>query len=634
MLTLLAAVSGSAPLCIAVGLPKATEKELLQTLKSGSPEEKAIACKQLAIYGSKEAVPELAKLLPDEQLSSWARIALEAIPDPAADGALVEAAKTLKGRLLVGALNSIGVRRSPGAIEVLADRLSDSDDAVASASAVALGRIGGDEAISALHQAYNGASPAVRSAIAEGGILIAERYLADKKYDQAVAIYDLIRSADVPQQRMLEATRGAIIARGAQGVPLLVEQLKSSDNKRFALGLMVSRQLSGQEVAEALSARLADAKPERAALILAAIGDREDSKLPAAVLTAAEKGDQRIRLAAIEVLGRKGDESTVPTLLEIAASDEAELSQAAKAALVRLAGQKVNAELAQRLHDAKGKPQLVLIELVGQRRIDAVADLVAALRSSDEATRNAALVALGATAGPKDLTILITAATSAQSAADIDRAERALQAAAIRMPDREATAATLAAAIPKAPKPVKASLVRILGAMGGPKALGAIAVAVKSGDVELQDVGTQVLGEWMTPDAAPVLLEIAKSSAPEKYRVRSLRGYFRIARQQKLPDAERLALVREGLAVAQRDEERELALDALKRCPSAESIKLASAMMDEAGIRERAVETAIFIGEKIKDKHPAAAKSAAEKVLKVAPDGKLAERAKALTNSK
>src|SRR3954451_20250541 len=79
----------------AEGLSIPTEKQLIETLRSGKPEDKAIACKQLAIRGSKEAVPELAKLLPDEQLSSWSRIALEAITDPAADAALVDAAKGL-----------------------------------------------------------------------------------------------------------------------------------------------------------------------------------------------------------------------------------------------------------------------------------------------------------------------------------------------------------------------------------------------------------------------------------------------------------------------------------------------------------------------------------------------------------
>ena len=49
--------------------------------------DKAITCKNLAIYGDQEAVPSLAPLLADRS-RSWARIALEAIPGPAADEAL------------------------------------------------------------------------------------------------------------------------------------------------------------------------------------------------------------------------------------------------------------------------------------------------------------------------------------------------------------------------------------------------------------------------------------------------------------------------------------------------------------------------------------------------------------------
>jgi HEAT repeat protein len=609
-----------------------TEKELIEQLRSGAPEQKAIACKQLAIHGTKAAVPELAKLLSDEQLSSWSRIALEAIPDPAADAALVETAKTLNGKLLVGVINSIGVRRSEGAFDVLSDRLNGSDEEVASASAVALGNIGGDRAVHALHQAYGDASPAVRAAIAEGGILCAERLLAEGNNDRAAAIYELVRQADVPRQKILEATRGAIIARGVDGLPLLVEQLKSADRKRFAMALTTARQLPGREVSDALSAELATAKPERAALIVIALGDRGETKLPPAVLQAAKSGDKQVRQAALQVVGRLGDASAVPVLLETAADDDEGLSLAAKAALGGLPGEEVNAELARRLPEAKGKLLAVLIELAGERRMNVAPELVKVLRNGDESMRNAALVALGATASPKEVAVLISEVANAKNAADAELAERALQTACIRMPDREATAAALATALPNVSTATKARLLRILGAMGGPKALATISAAVKSGNSELQDAGTRALGAWMTVDAAPVLLEITKSSAPDKYRVRALRGYLRLARQLKMSDAERLQMCRQALAVAERDEERELVLDALKRCPSAESVELASSMLDDATIRDRAVEVAIFLGEKLKDKDPAAAKSAGENALKAAPEGKFADRARALTN--
>jgi hypothetical protein len=66
--------------------PLPSEPDLLAVLRSDAPEaDKAITCKRLAIKGSPAAVAELAKLLNNERLASWARIALEAIPGPSPD---------------------------------------------------------------------------------------------------------------------------------------------------------------------------------------------------------------------------------------------------------------------------------------------------------------------------------------------------------------------------------------------------------------------------------------------------------------------------------------------------------------------------------------------------------------------
>jgi HEAT repeat protein len=607
-----------------------SEAQLIEALRSGASAEKATACQELAVYGSKAAVPELAKLLADEQLASWSRIALEAIPDPAADAALIEAAKSLNGRLLVGTINSIGVRRSAGADEQLAARIKDADAEVASAAAVALGRIGSDAAINALRESLKSAPAPVRSAVAEGCVLCAERLMAAGKRNEAAELYDDVRRAEVPQQRKIEATRGVILAQGPQGIPLLIEQLNSPNKAFFQIGLSTARELPGSEVAEALAAQLASTPPERAALIATAIGDRAGVALPRAVVQAARGGEVPVRLAAIAVIGKLGDHSSVPALLEIAADSNAELSDAAKSALAQLRGDQVNQELDRRLANADGKSLTVLIELAGQRRIaDAADDLVKAVRHRDESIRRAAILALGETAGPKDLSVLIAQVVAAKSEADAETSGRALQAASIRMPDREATAVQLAAAMSQAESATKLRLLRILGAMGGPGALSAIAQATESDDAELQNIGTRLLGEWMTADAAPHLYKIASSD--HAYKTRALRGYLRIARQLDIPDAQRLDMCRKALAIAERADERSLALEAMKRCPSAESIQLATSLVDDAELRQRAVETAISIGEKIKDTDPEAAASAGQKALDARPPRELAERARALT---
>jgi|FLYL01.1.fsa_nt_gi HEAT repeat protein len=106
-----------------------------------SPYAKAKACQRLAVSGDKAAVPALAALLADSQLSHYARYALEPMPDPAADEALRSALGKVKGRLLVGVINSLGQRKDARSVEALGKLLNDPDREVAEAASAALARI-------------------------------------------------------------------------------------------------------------------------------------------------------------------------------------------------------------------------------------------------------------------------------------------------------------------------------------------------------------------------------------------------------------------------------------------------------------------------------------------------------------
>jgi HEAT repeat protein len=581
----------------------AKEKELIEKLRSDSPAaEKAIACKQLAVYGSQQAVPELARLLTDERLASWSRIALEAIPGPEADEALRKAMDSLKGKLLIGTINSIGVRRDHGAVDPMTVQLQDPDADVASAAAVALGRIGNAAATKTLRGSLAGAPAKVRTAVAEGCILCAERLMTEGKTNEAVEIYDEVRRADVPKQKILEATRGAILARKSDGIPLLIEQLRSADKGLFQIGLRTARELPGREVADALAAELARTTPDRAALLLAAFADRNDSIVPPAVLEVAKSGPKQVRIAAIGVVGRLGDASSLSTLLEIATETDAELAQTAKTALAGLPGEKINAEVVARLPKAEGKTLSVLIELVGQRRIDATPVLVKAVDHPDAAIRSAALTALGATVGAKQLSVLVSQAVSPKNPDDAQVAQKALRAACIRMPDREACAAELAAAMPRASVSTRSILLEILGEMGGAKALATIGAAVKGSDPELQDTGSRVLGEWMTVDAAPVLLDLAKTAPSDRYQVRALRGYIRLARQFSMPDQHRAEMCQNALDASSRAAEQQLVLTVLERYPSPDALKVAIKARQVPALKEDATRVTLVIIQKLGDK--------------------------------
>lgn len=580
---------------------KQKEAQLIETLRAGAKPEQALACKELAIYGSAACVPALAPLLADEQLASWARISLEAIPDKAAGEALVDAAGQLDGLLLVGVINSIGERGDETAAPTLAERLKNQDAEVAAAAAVALGKIGTADAMQTLRQALALAPENVRPAVAEGCILGAERLLADGDSVAAAEVFDEVRQANVPKQRALEATRGAILARGTKGLPLLLEQLRSDDRLEFQIGLRTARELPGAAVGDALVGEALESSPDRAALLLSALVDRRDGSLPAAVLEIASRGEKPVRLAAVEAIGRLGDAAHIAALLKIAGESDAEIAAAAKAALTRLPGEEVDRELAQRLRDGEKGPLRTLIEVVGERRIDATEQLVAALQNADPAVRRAALTALGATIRPEKLQTLVVAAVDGQHAEDVQAAVKALREACIRMPDREACAAQLAAALRDAPLETKLDLLEILADVGGAKALATIAATAKSPEEPLQDAGSRLLGGWMSVDAAPVLLDLSKNLKGDKYKVRSLRGMIRLVRQFPLPDDQRAVLCQQALDAATRPDEQKLVLEVLERYPTVATLKIAGRAAKLPKLEAEANRAAMAIAQKLGD---------------------------------
>ncbi len=581
---------------------EAKQRELIAVLQSNAPKaEKAITCKQLVIYGDERAVPSLMPLLADAELASWARSALEAIPGPAADEALREAMGTLQGRLLVGTINSIGVRRDARAVDGLVQKLRSADADVASAAAVALGDIGGDRAASALTQALTGAPAGVRSAVAEGCILCAEGYMAQGKAADAVKLYDAVRRADVPNQRHLEAIRGAVLARGSDGVGLLTEQLRSDDRGRVGIALRTARELPGRNVTEELVAEMDRLSPQKRSLLLLALSDRKDDAVRPAVLKAAQSGPKELRITAIGILIRLGDVSCVPALLEAATEGDVELGRAAQETLVRLAGKDVDADLATRLPQAQGKLRQVLIELASQREIyQSLPAIMSSMEDDDPAVRTAAVQAVGALGRDRrhvaELSRLVQ-----KTAASAERT--AIERALLTVTGRVGTSAVsyLMPLTKSSDRSLQITGLRALSVVGGPEALGAVNAAVAGDEGDTQDEAVRILSTWPNrwpEDAAAgeALLRLARSGGKTSHQVLALRGYLQYLRGNKnLSNDQKLARVKDVRPQIQRPEEERLAIAVLGEAPSAGALELLTTLSQDAAVAEEAYSAIVTV---------------------------------------
>jgi HEAT repeat protein len=573
---------------------KEKERKLIDILKSDvPPADKAVPCKQLVVYGTKDAVPVLAALLPDPQLASWARIALEAIPDPAADEALRQAVPRLQGKLLVGVINSIGVRHDPKAVGALVKKLKDADPEVASAAAVALGHIGGANATKALTRALPGAADGVRSAVAQGSILCAEKFLAQGKRAEAIKVYDTVRKAEVPKQRMLEATRGAILARGSAGLPLLLEQLRATDKGRLAIGLHTARELPGKEVTEALAAEVRRGSPDRQSFLLLALAERTDDAVLPAVLEATRSGPVKVRLAAVGVLDRMGNISSVPVLLDAASDSDVTLSQTAQAALARMPGNKVDSDLLGRLPRSGGKMRQVLIELAGQRRIEsALPALVQSAEDPDPGVRSAAVQAIGVLGGDKEAADLARLLSKAKSGKERDDMETAL----IALSGRSGAGCVphLLPLTQSGDSGLRTIGLHALASAGGPDALAAVKSAIQDSDESVQDEAVRTLSTWPNnwPDDAGVaepLLALAKSDKKMSHQVLGLRGYLEyIKGDKRIKDDEKAAKVSELLPLLKRPEEKRLAIAALDGISTPAALEMLTTFAAEPAIADDA----------------------------------------------
>jgi len=577
------------------------QSDLIAVLQSDTPKsEKAITCKRLSIYGTEQSVPALAPLLADKELASWARIALEAIPGPAADAALRDALGKLQGRLLVGVINSIGVRRDVHAVDTLVQKLDDANAGVASAAAVALGHIGGEQAARALAQSLTDAPAGVRSAVAEGCILCAEWFLARDRTAEAVKLYDTVRQADVPNQRHLEAIRGAILARQSAGVPLLIKQLESEDKKRLGIGLRTARELPGRDVTEALAAELARLSPDRRPLLLLALADRDDSAVLPTVHKAAQSGPKDLRITAINILIRLGDVSCVPVLLEAATENDTMLEQAATETLVRLPGKDVDADLLARLPQAQGKLQQVLIELAGQRQISkALPAVVSSLQDTDAGIRGAAVETIGIIGQEQQMADLVKLLQKTNISSERAGINKALLSISGRCGVK---------CIPHL-RPLMQSRdnelhmigLHALAVIGGPDALADVKSAIESAEPSVQDEAVRILSTWPNnwPEdgqAGQALLMLTTSAEKTSHQVLGLRGYLQYIRgNKKLSNEQKVARVKDVRSHIKRPEEERQAIAVLGEAPSTSALELLTTLAEDPAVAEEAYSAMVRI---------------------------------------
>jgi len=593
---------------------------------------KSFICKQLSIIAGPEAVPVAARLLPDPKLSHPGRMILERVPGPEAAAALRNALGSLKGKLLIGVLNTIGERRDADSAAAVAKFLGNPDPAVASAAATALGKIATADATKALAAARAKAPEKAKLAFANAYLRCADKLLADGKAAEAAAIYSEMTGPKEPKSARIAALRGLVRADTAKALPLVTAALTGDDPEMQAIATSFVREMKGGAVAKAFVELLPKLKPPVQVLVVAALADSGDPGARQAMLWGLKSQDQAVRAAALDGLAKVGTAEDVALLVKTAATGPNTDRGPAAQTLARMRAKGADEALLKLLDGADVPTRATIVRTLGIRRnAAALPAVLKAAQDAEEGVRLEALKALEALADEKQGAAVVKLLVGAKTPKERAAAERTAVVVIGKAKDVEARVAPVLAALGQANADAKCALLRVAGRLGGSKALAAIRAARKDANPAIQEAAIRALASWPDAAALPDLLELAKSAPKENLKIIALRDYVRLV---GLPSSrkpqETFAMYKQAMDLAKRPDEKRLVLAGLGKVKRIEALKLAATCLDDKALAREACVAVVNIAKAVGGADKEATKAALAKVLKISKDRRLVRDAQNL----
>jgi len=514
-------------------------------------EVKAFLISQIQLAGRKESVQPLSRYLHDERLAEPAVQALLAIRGRAAARTVIKALDGSPDAVRPTLIKALGELRGRGAVKKLLPYADSPDPATRMSALLALADSGDPAAAPFLERSRDAVSPFERSRAPSLYLHYARRLAETGRTARGLA---MARAAlaryTAPQESHLAAQALSLLVDvlGEKALPELMAAMDPGEPKLRGAALEMAAPLGGREATAAWIEKARSAAADVRADIVGMLGRRGDETALPFVRRCLSDAEPGVRVAAVPAAARLGGEAVLPDLFGRLDSEDERGLAVLKDALLGFAGPSVVPEAVLRLDTAPAPAKAVLIDLIAGKGAREEIDRVFALAEDHEpAVRSAAVGALAQLAGTRHLPRLISMLTAADDADEMLHLQEAAAAAARRDPPPEGRTAVLLDLLAKASPSEKVSVLRVLPALGGTRALSAVADETRNEDPRVRSVAVLALARWPDLGAAPELLRVARSTSSLRDRLLALSGYVQLVGRSNLPGPGKLELLRAAL---------------------------------------------------------------------------------------
>ncbi|MCL2743859.1 MAG: HEAT repeat domain-containing protein [Planctomycetaceae bacterium] len=551
-----------------------------------TPAGRQFVCMQLRLVGGTAEVAKLTEYLNKPEDAENARLALTDIQCEESLVSLRKALETFKGRELTGIIGSLSARNDKISIPAIAAKLKSDDPAVAAAAASALGRFGID-GLDALIKAKS--TPNVDKAL----LNIANQLADAGKTKEAAEIFTMLSDIKQPVGIRRAAFHGLLrMIPDKQRKDVIAKWFFEDDKERNDIAASYLSELSDRQF-DGLYKRIGDMSSRSRIVFFEIAAERSGADLLDSLTKALQGNDEIERLTALRTIGRLGDASTIPLLLDALEKGDA-ARNIAKEALTKFPANAVGAKLIEALQKSAIRNAAIDV-IVAVKCYDAIDPMIPLAKSEDDTIADPIITGLGRLCDPDDtdLTRMLALYLASRPGAHREKVERAIVIICEKLPDAEKRADALLKILEKKDGGLTGQrlidTLPLLGKVGNKRVAEMIRPLIDGNDPALQSAAVRAFCNFPNADYLDDIWKIAANNSSEQYRQWALRAFIRVATlKSERPESETLGLLKKAMNIATTASDKQWCLSRAATVRTMESVDWAASFLDDAVLSQTA----------------------------------------------
>ena len=560
---------------------------------------------QLQYVAGNESIGVVSQYLVNTRLSDAAARVLVRIGGDAAGKALLDAGRKLMPsanveysnlqKTVIEALGDVGYKP---AVEYITNAVSNAG--FKKSALYALAQIAAPESEKLLAEAAAQSGYVYEQTDATGAYLLFLNNSLKQGRQAAVAdaAKNLLNQTVRPEQLISKCAALNLYARatGEKAIPEIISALDHKDEKYRSAAFLAAANLQSSLMTDALLKKAQKANNPLKAKIITFFGVTENKKALPFVLKALKDKNPEVVAASITTAGRLGQEQAITPIIGAMKKGTQPIVDAGKSTLLFIKSTRIADEAAKGISGASDIATVALINVIAQKRATNHADLMFKLSSSNNPrVATAASEALKDVITEKDLGKLSGLFTQTSSPEQMAALQNALYAAVRYAGDNDKQTELILEQMNRSDNP--SLFYKPLSMIGGENALQMVSEGFNSANAQTKEAAFNALINWNGIESCRELFAISKNNPSGEYFDKALTSYIDKITPSRLPNAQKLLMLRDALDIARTPAQKEVIINQMAGTGTFLGMITAGKQLDDSNnnVQQAAVQAIITI---------------------------------------